>query len=88
MASPKHEFQKMFPVKHFMTGKPKYYPPPRNRLENLGIFLKHMHPILIRQQLDYTIFIIEQAGDDDFNRAKLFNVGFLEAIKAYKFVIA
>lgn len=40
-----------------------------------------MHPVLQRQQLDYQIFVIEQAGDDDFNRAALMNVGYKEASK-------
>ncbi|XP_055340466.1 beta-1,4-galactosyltransferase 4-like [Paramacrobiotus metropolitanus] len=53
----------------------------RNRTEHLQVFLNHLHPFLQRQQLDYRIFIVEQAGDETFNRAKLFNVGFLEANK-------
>lgn len=34
--------------------------PYRDREEHLGIFLKHMHPVLQRQQLDYRIFVVEQ----------------------------
>ena len=34
--------------------------PYRNRSEQLSIFVRHMHPILKRQNLDYRIFIIEQ----------------------------
>ena len=34
--------------------------PYRNRSEQLSIFLRHMHPILKRQNLDYRIFVIEQ----------------------------
>ncbi|XP_026321702.1 beta-1,4-N-acetylgalactosaminyltransferase bre-4-like [Hyposmocoma kahamanoa] len=55
--------------------------PYRNREEHLGIFLNHMHPFLMKQQLEYGIFIIEQGGKSDFNRAKLFNVGFVESQK-------
>ena len=38
-----------------------------------------MHPILQRQQLGYQIFVVEQAGNDAFNRAALMNVGYAEA---------
>ena len=34
--------------------------PFRDRHEQLPIFLQHLHPILQRQQLAYTIFIVEQ----------------------------
>ncbi|XP_063365821.1 beta-1,4-N-acetylgalactosaminyltransferase bre-4-like [Cydia amplana] len=53
--------------------------PYRDRLKNLATFLNHMHPFLIKQQLDYGIFIVEQKGTREFNRGKLMNVGFLEA---------
>lgn len=38
-------------------------------------------PFLQRQQLDYGIYIIPQAGTKKFNRAKLLSVGYLEALK-------
>ncbi|XP_063537563.1 beta-1,4-N-acetylgalactosaminyltransferase bre-4-like [Cydia strobilella] len=53
--------------------------PYRDRLKNLATFLNHMHPFLIKQRLDYGIFIVEQKGTHEFNRGKLMNVGFLEA---------
>lgn len=34
--------------------------PYRDRREHLRILLSHLHPILQRQQLDYTIFVVEQ----------------------------
>ncbi len=49
------------------------------------MFLDNIHPFLQKQQLDYTIFIVNQHGNDQFNRAALFNVGYLEAIKLYPF---
>lgn len=55
--------------------------PFRCRGEHLLIFLQHMHPFLKKQQLDYTIYIIEQEGDGLFNRALLMNVGYIEALK-------
>lgn len=55
--------------------------PYRNRYEQLSVFLRHLHPILKRQYLDYRIVVVEQAGDTIFNRALLFNIGFKEALK-------
>ncbi|GBP88074.1 Beta-1,4-N-acetylgalactosaminyltransferase bre-4 [Eumeta japonica] len=56
--------------------------PYRDRQQHLAIFLNHMHPFLMKQQIDYGIFIIEQQGASDFNRAKLMNVGFAESQRA------
>lgn len=53
--------------------------PYRDRQQHLAMFLNHMHPFLMKQQLEYGIFIVEQAGQSDFNRAKLMNVGFMES---------
>lgn len=39
--------------------------PYRNRFEHLNIFLRNIHPFLQKQQLDYTIFVVEQAGTFD-----------------------
>lgn len=44
-----------------------------------------MHPILKRQQLDYGVYVINQQGEDIFNRAKLLNVGYVEALKDYDY---
>lgn len=38
--------------------------PYRNRDHQLNIFLCYIHPFLQRQQLDYTIFVVEQTGDN------------------------
>lgn len=59
--------------------------PFRNRHEHLKYWLYYLHPILQRQQLDYGIYVINQAGDSTFNRAKLLNVGFQEALKDYDY---
>ncbi|KAB1283953.1 Beta-1; 4-galactosyltransferase 4 [Camelus dromedarius] len=59
--------------------------PHRNREKHLLYLLKHLHPFLQRQQLEYGVYIIHQenamAGSKKFNRAKLLNVGYLEALK-------
>lgn len=36
--------------------------PYRNREQHLYILLRNLHPMLHRQQIDYGIFVIEQAG--------------------------
>lgn len=56
--------------------------PFRDRYIHLGPFLNHMHKFLQRQELNYSMYIIEQEGHDPFNRASLMNVGYLEAKKA------
>ncbi|XP_048840330.1 beta-1,4-galactosyltransferase 4 [Brienomyrus brachyistius] len=57
--------------------------PHRDREMHLLYLLHHLHPFLQRQQLHYGIYVIHQAGSSVFNRAKLLNVGFLEALKDY-----
>lgn len=59
--------------------------PFRNREEHLKYWLYYLHPILQRQQLDYGIYIINQDGDETFNRAKLLNIGYAEALKEYDY---
>ncbi|XP_023652517.2 beta-1,4-galactosyltransferase 5-like isoform X2 [Paramormyrops kingsleyae] len=55
--------------------------PFRNRHEHLPILLRHLVPMLQRQHLQFAIYVIEQAGDQSFNRGMLFNVGFHEAMQ-------
>ncbi|CAF0740355.1 unnamed protein product [Adineta steineri] len=57
----------------------------RNRELHLKLYLDNIHSFLKQQQLDYTIFVVNQHGQQPFNRAALFNVGFLEAMKLYSF---
>ncbi|VDD89079.1 unnamed protein product [Enterobius vermicularis] len=57
--------------------------PYRDREKHLLVLLQNLHPMLTRQQLDYGIFVIEQAENETFNRAKLMNVGYMEANKIY-----
>ncbi|XP_063708533.1 beta-1,4-N-acetylgalactosaminyltransferase bre-4 [Culicoides brevitarsis] len=57
--------------------------PYRDREHHLPIFLKNIHPFLMKQQIDYGIFIVEQTSNGQFNRAKLMNIGFVEAVKLY-----
>ncbi|XP_062391421.1 beta-1,4-galactosyltransferase 1-like [Sardina pilchardus] len=59
--------------------------PFRHRDEHLKLWLYYLHPILQRQQLDYGVYVINQNGETSFNRAKLLNVGFAEALKEYDY---
>ena len=55
--------------------------PYRDRLENLELFLAHMHPFLAKQQLDYGVYLVEPVNNITFNRGFLMNIGFAEALK-------
>ena len=55
--------------------------PYRNRPEHLQMLLLHLIPVLMRQLLDFRIYIVEQVDRAMFNRGKLINVGFEEALK-------
>ncbi|XP_049876177.1 beta-1,4-N-acetylgalactosaminyltransferase bre-4-like [Pectinophora gossypiella] len=55
--------------------------PYRNQSKCLTAFLFNIHPFLINQNLEYRVFVIEQYGDRELNRGRLFNAGFKEAEK-------
>ncbi|KAJ2945494.1 hypothetical protein O0L34_g305 [Tuta absoluta] len=55
--------------------------PYRNRTRNLTTFLYNIHPFLMTQNLEYRIFVIEQFGNNKFNKGRLFNAGFKEVKK-------
>ncbi|KAK2184570.1 hypothetical protein NP493_260g03062 [Ridgeia piscesae] len=55
--------------------------PYRQREHHLKLFLNHIHPFLQRHQLDYGIYIVDQALPTRFNRAMLMNIGYAEASK-------
>ncbi len=54
--------------------------PYKNRFENLYVFLYNMHSYLQRQQLKYTIFLVEQINDSPFNKGLINNAAFNEII--------
>lgn len=58
--------------------------PFRNRWEHLASWLLHMHPFLQRQQLSYTVYVVNQEPRGKFNRGMLLNIGFKEASLAEK----
>ncbi|KAJ8680866.1 hypothetical protein QAD02_016653 [Eretmocerus hayati] len=59
--------------------------PFRDRFKHLMTLLYNLHPILLRQQIDYQIFVVEQDGTWQFNRAMLMNIGYVEALKERTF---
>ncbi|BFZ15665.1 hypothetical protein BsWGS_18704 [Bradybaena similaris] len=59
--------------------------PYRDRLHHLHILLRRLHPMLKLQKIAYKVFVIEQAGTDKFNKGKLMNVGYLEALRLGQF---
>ncbi|XP_063963839.1 uncharacterized protein LOC129272458 [Lytechinus pictus] len=54
--------------------------PFRDRFHHLPIILRYLVPMLQRQLLEFSFFIIEQANQDLFNRAMLMNIGYLESL--------
>ncbi|KAH9519817.1 Zinc finger protein containing five transmembrane domains [Bulinus truncatus] len=59
--------------------------PYRDREVHLKIFLLHMHPFLQRQNVEYSIVVVEQEEGLPFNRGLLLNVGFVESLKIHDF---
>ncbi|XP_076673870.1 beta-1,4-N-acetylgalactosaminyltransferase bre-4 [Andrena cerasifolii] len=59
--------------------------PFRDRPQHLQALLYNLHPMLLRQQIDYQVFVVEQKGSESFNRAMLMNVGYVEALKERPF---
>ncbi|XP_066990438.1 beta-1,4-N-acetylgalactosaminyltransferase bre-4-like [Macrobrachium rosenbergii] len=59
--------------------------PYRDRALHLPVLLSHINPMLQRQQIEYTIYVVEQAGNDSFNRGKLMNVGALESLMRHTY---
>ncbi len=53
--------------------------PYRDRAEHIKRFLPHMLSYLAKRDVDAAVYIIEQEDGKDFNRARLLNIGVLEA---------
>ena len=58
--------------------------PFKNRTNNLNQFLLNMHPLLQRQHITYTIFVVEQANNQRFNKGIIMNAAYLEIKRIYK----
>jgi hypothetical protein len=59
--------------------------PYRDREKHLNVFIPHMHEFLKDKEIDYDIFIAEQADDRPFNYGKLCNVVVNEISKDYTY---
>nr|SVE75555.1 EOG090X0MWD [Daphnia dolichocephala] len=57
--------------------------PYRARQEQLRAFLHYFHRYLQSQEIAYQIIVIEQSQEGEFNRGKLFNIGFVESQKRF-----
>lgn len=55
--------------------------PYRDRLVNLELFLRNIHPFLVKQNVQYGIYVIEPIGNLTFNKGISMNVGFVESLK-------
>lgn len=62
--------------------------PYRDRLAHLTVLLAHLLPILKRQQLHFRIFVVEQDGNLTFNKGRIMNAAFKEALKMFNFQCA
>ncbi|CAJ0571380.1 unnamed protein product, partial [Mesorhabditis spiculigera] len=57
--------------------------PFRDRLPHLRILLHNLIGLLQKQQIDFAVFTVEPIHNNTFNRAKLMNIGYKEALKLY-----
>lgn len=53
----------------------------KDRERHIPVLMKNLHPMMVRQQLDYQIFIVFQTSGYRFNKGAVLNAGFLEAMK-------
>ncbi|KAL5010140.1 hypothetical protein ScPMuIL_012445 [Solemya velum] len=59
--------------------------PFRDRKRHLTILLANLLPVLKRQQLHFRIYLVEQFGNDTFNKGRIMNAAFGEAIRTQDF---
>ncbi|KAK6633798.1 hypothetical protein RUM44_004405 [Polyplax serrata] len=55
--------------------------PYKDRWRHLTTLLNYLLPLLQRQQLRFKLFVVEQYGNETFNKGVIMNAGFKEAIK-------
>lgn len=76
---------KYVPAKNVHTYKTAIIIPYRNRLRNLELLMRNLHPFLVAQSMHYQIFVMEPLPHLSFNKGTLMNAGFLEALKEDSF---
>ena len=60
--------------------------PYRKREFHLKIFLRYIHPFLMRQQLEYTVFVVEQSSMRYFKFGFIFYMAFLKKVVCHSTV--
>jgi hypothetical protein len=55
--------------------------PYRDRETNFLLLLKYLHPLLQKQARYYRIILVEQFGNDIFNKGRIMNIAVKEALK-------
>lgn len=68
------------------THQPYYYKlaiivPYRDRPVNLKLFLRNIHPFLVRQNIYYGVYVVEPLGNLTFNKGISMNAGFIQALE-------
>ncbi|KAK3773354.1 hypothetical protein RRG08_023234 [Elysia crispata] len=59
--------------------------PYRDRWGHLKSLLYYLIPVLKRQQIHFRMFVVEQFGNDTFNKGRIMNAAFREALKLFDF---
>lgn len=59
--------------------------PYKDRAKQLPKLLRQLLPILYRHYIHFRVFVIEQDDNNTFNRGKLMNVGYTEALKYFPY---
>ena len=55
--------------------------PHRDRISHLKILLNNLHRFISKQKINFKIFVVEPVKNITFNRALLFNIGYIESLK-------
>lgn len=75
--NPEHKVAIVIPVKDMSN---------QDVVDDLSILLRNLFPILAKRgDLHARVFVVEQTDSGPFNPAKLFNIGFREAMKTFQF---
>lgn len=61
--------------------------PFRDRFEELLVFVPYISDFLNKQNVDFSIFILNQIDQYRFNRASLLNAGFIETKNSYDYIV-
>ncbi|XP_059144042.1 beta-1,4-galactosyltransferase 3-like isoform X2 [Physella acuta] len=59
--------------------------PYRDRWNHLKVLLHYLIPTLKRQLIHFKIFVVEQYGNETFNKGRIMNAAFREALKVFDF---